>query len=98
MWNGCDCPRCGKNFYPTALHAYKDEKGVNYCSWSCLNHRFDEDNEHRVIEMLNYDGLVLNTFNSVAEALLYNGGTPKGLIKALRDGTSYRRFKWRYKN
>lgn len=29
------CKMCGKEFYPTAYHAYK-KRGAYYCSWSCL--------------------------------------------------------------
>ena len=90
------CPVCGKEFCPTAMHAYMDN-GVPYCSWTCFNHRFDDLNDRRPIEMLNFDGRVMKTFNSVAEALSYVGGTPKGLLNAVRNEIGYRRFKWRYK-
>ena len=90
------CPKCGKEFFPTALHAYKDGDTL-YCSWSCLNRRFDEDGEHRQIEMLNFDGRVMNTFNSIAEAIYYVGGKPELLIRALKTETAYKRFRWRYK-
>ncbi len=30
------CPICGKEFYTTPLHVYKDSSGKKLCSWSCL--------------------------------------------------------------
>lgn len=30
------CPVCGKEFYTTPLHVYKDTSGKKLCSWSCL--------------------------------------------------------------
>ena len=35
------CRRCGKKFFPAALHIYKTYKGY-YCSWHCYNHRKDK--------------------------------------------------------
>lgn len=97
MWSGSICPKCGKEFFSTALHAYKDDSGVNYCSYSCLNHRFDDADEYRPIEMLNFDGVVLKTFNSIVEAWNYVGGKPERIRDAARNEIGYRRFKWRYK-
>lgn len=92
------CPYCGKEFFPTANHIYKDKNtNAEYCCWTCFNHRYDDLNDRRPIEMLNFDGKVMKTFNSVAEALLYAGGTPKGLLNAVGNEIGYRRFKWRYK-
>lgn len=29
------CPKCGKEFYPTAYHTFK-KNGVYYCGWTCF--------------------------------------------------------------
>jgi hypothetical protein len=35
------CAKCGKNFIVAVEHRYK-EGGKYYCSWTCYNHRHDE--------------------------------------------------------
>jgi hypothetical protein len=36
------CKKCGKEFAPAAQHRYK-EGAKYYCTWTCYNHRHDED-------------------------------------------------------
>ena len=36
------CKKCGKNFVVAVEHIYK-EHGKYYCSWTCYNHRHDEE-------------------------------------------------------
>lgn len=105
MYDGiesCKCRRCGKEYFPTPMHAYKDDKG-SYCSWTCFNHRFDNKKDVRPIEMLDYADIygkrlvVKKTFNSIAEALSYVGGTPTALRRAVKEERTYKHFMWRYK-
>lgn len=36
------CAKCGKKFVPAVNHIYRKGKKW-YCSWTCYNHRHDED-------------------------------------------------------
>ena len=36
------CSKCGKNFVLAVQHIYREKTKV-YCSWTCYNHRHDED-------------------------------------------------------
>ena len=35
------CEKCGKVFFPTPQHIFKDGKKY-YCKWTCYNHRNDK--------------------------------------------------------
>ena len=36
------CKKCGKKFIPAVEHIYR-EVSKYYCSWTCYNHRHDEE-------------------------------------------------------
>lgn len=36
------CKKCGKNFIPAIEHIYR-QGSKYYCSWTCYNHRNDEE-------------------------------------------------------
>lgn len=36
------CAKCGKVFIPAIYHRFK-EGNKYYCTWTCYNHRYDEE-------------------------------------------------------
>ena len=92
------CVACGKEFYPTPEHVYKDSKG-QYCCWTCFNHRNDgKETRWRQVEKCDLDGDVISIYQSAGKAAEYNYGcTSKGIIKAINSGKPYKGFIWRYK-
>ena len=95
MIEGVKCPRCGKEHYPTPDHVYRDSKGM-YCGWHCFNHRYDDELERKV-EMVNSEGEVVRTFNSIAEAIAQVRGQAFRVIRAIAQKEEYRNYFWRYK-
>lgn len=91
------CKKCGKEFYPTPMHVYRDSTGT-YCCWTCFSHRRKKkpaSNAKKVEQYL--DDEPWKTFSSATEAAKYIGGLPAGIRKACLTGTKYKCFFWRYK-
>lgn len=42
------CKKCGKEFYPTFYHVYREGQKF-YCSWKCFNHRNDGQPKKEII-------------------------------------------------
>lgn len=91
------CPHCGKIFFPTPMHVYKDSKH-RYCSWTCFNHRND-GKKHRwsMVEALYSDGTVAMTFQSATKAAEWLGGQPHEIKQAIDNNTTYKGYLWRTK-
>ena len=47
--------------------------------------------------MIDSDGGVVKTFNSIAEAVVNIGVNPKQLKDAIKNHTEYKHYRWRYK-
>lgn len=91
------CKRCGKIFFPTSEHIYKDHKG-RYCSWTCFNHRNDGKKlVGKPVECLYSDGTVAMSFTSISAAREWLGGESHLIKKAITNGTKYKDYLWRYK-
>jgi hypothetical protein len=97
MFEGAYCEKCGKEFFPTAFHVYKDYKGM-YCSWSCFNHRKDNQRFTRKrIEVLQ-NGEVVDTYPSAKYAADVFGCCEQSIGNACRNGTEFKGYHWRYAN
>ena len=96
-----ECHKCGKIFIPAAEHIYKSAKDGEtriYCSWTCYNNR-DVGNPQRHYKRVvqsDMDGNDIRTYSSANNAACHVGGKPDGVRKAIRNGTTYRKFLWRY--
>jgi len=107
MLNEHHCPICGKEFYPTACWVYREKRendGVTYyCSYKCFSHRNDGKKEKqrkrklKQIEQLTTDGVVVNTFESAAEAGYSVDGCENAIRDAIRMHKKYKKHLWRYK-
>jgi hypothetical protein len=99
-WNGpieAHCKKCGKEFYPTPYHVYKDSKG-KYCCWTCFNHRKDgKTPQYQQIECLYSDGTVVKTFQSPTKASEWVGGIPRIIKRSCEEHTEYKGYYWRFK-
>lgn len=101
---GKHCKKCGKEFFPTPEHVYKDHNGA-YCSWSCFSHRNDrKPRERKQVEQYNLDKVLIRTFANADEAAEKIKGTAGGLreacIKASHSEDQlylYKKYYWRYK-
>lgn len=94
----CYCTKCGKEFYPTPVHIYKDYNG-RYCSWTCFNHRNDgKPNKPMAVECVYPEtGEVAKTFPSATKAAEWIGAVPKTITRALELGCESKGYLWRYK-
>lgn len=91
------CKRCGKAFFPTPAHVYKDGYG-KYCSWKCFNHRKDGKTPRWTpVECLYPNGEHIRTFQSATKAAEWIGGKPDLIKKACMEDTTYKNYLWRYK-
>lgn len=96
------CPKCGKTFFPAPYHVYTDSRKRRYCCWTCFNHRNDgkiKNPRWKAVEALYPDGTLYMEFQSVTKATEWVGGKyPAGIKQAIKDGTTYQGYLWRYKN
>jgi DNA-directed RNA polymerase subunit RPC12/RpoP len=93
----CFCVKCGKEFYPTSEHRYKDYAG-RYCSWTCFNHRKDgRKYKYQAVECLYADGTPVRTFQSATKAAEWIGGEPTRIKEACNNNTFYKNYYWRVK-
>lgn len=93
------CIKCGKEFYPTSEHIYKDNRG-RYCSWTCFNHRNDgKKSRYTPVEKCTLNGVLIETYQSLNKANEYNAGCSiSGIREAIETREPYKGFLWRYKN
>lgn len=93
---GCNCLRCGKEFFPTPMHVYKDHRG-RYCSWTCFNHRNDgRKSRWQQVECLYDDGALMRTFQSATKAAEWIGTSAHIIKRAIENDEIYNGYKWRY--
>ena len=97
---GYACVACGKEFFPTPVHKYRDAKG-KYCCWTCFNHRNDgKKSRWQAVECLYTDGTLLRTFRSVNQAAEWIGSASNDaarLREAIMKDTEYKGYLWRFK-
>ncbi len=92
------CKGCGKEFYPTPMHRYRDYTGV-YCGWTCFNHRKDKKKPRptKQVELHTVNGDFVSSFASATEAAQRIGGLPDAIRDACRTGETYKGYKWNYR-
>lgn len=92
------CAKCGKEFYPTPMHRYKDGRRRRYCCWTCFNHRNDGRKTHWTpVECLYPSGELVKTFQSATKAAEWLGGNPSLIKEACMKDTEYKGYLWRFK-
>lgn len=98
MLEGSYCEKCGKEFFPTPMHAYKDRSGY-YCSWTCFNHREIKKKGIYAFKVECYDleGNFIDIYDSADIAAEALGFDKWHIQKACRDGMPYKKYIWRYK-
>lgn len=90
------CKKCGKEFYPTPEHAYKDHTGM-YCCWTHFNeHRKARQNKYKKVIALNREHVELITYPSASYAARVMNCEASGIQSACREGTFYMGYFWRY--
>lgn len=95
MFEGAYCEKCGKEFFPTSMHVYKDYKGM-YCSWSCYTHRKDNLRYTRKkVEALE-NGEVVAAYPSAKFAAEAVGCREETIRDACRKGSKCKGYHWRY--
>lgn len=91
------CKKCGKEFYPTPEHVYKDYTGM-YCCWTCFDHHRKTQNYRRKpVEVLE-GGEVIATYPSAVIASKVFHVSEEGVKKACRTNSTYKGYHWRYAN
>lgn len=97
MLEGSYCKTCGKEFFPTPLHVYKDTRGV-YCCWTCYNHRASKKKGIYAYRVERYDleGNFLDIYDSADIAAEAFGIIGRYIQKACREGTPYGGYLWKY--
>lgn len=105
FWNERHCKICGKEFYPTTDHIYK-ENGEYYGCWTCFNRREKKKAPRwstKTIEVYNLEGELLETFTSVEKAADYVGGIGNNIRAACKKAEmspdklwGYKVYLWRY--
>lgn len=92
------CKKCGKIFFPTPLHVYKNQMGI-YCSWTCFNHSRVESKVHyRHVEQYTREGEYVTTFLSAAVAADFMGCPTNGIRTACKKNKIYKGYLWRYED
>ena len=90
------CKKCGKEFYPTLEHVYKDHTGM-YCCWTCFDHhRKNKKYPYKRVELIDKNGEVIFTYKSARYAAEVVKGTEEDIRKACKFGTVYFGYRWRY--
>ena len=89
------CQKCGKSFIPVYNHRFKDRDGI-YCSWSCYNHRYDND-PPTMVELCTPNGKVVKTFHGLTDAADSTGCNLGYIHRACKENTVYHGYLWRYK-
>lgn len=98
MLEGSYCKKCGKEFFPTSMHAYKDRSGY-YCSWTCFSHRESKKKGIYAFKIECYDlnGNFIDIYDSAEIAAEIHDASGRDIQKACRNGTPYKDHLWRYK-
>lgn len=106
MLAGANCVKCGKEFYPTPMHVFRDWRGL-YCCWTCYNHRNDGCEQKimtKQVEQWSLDGELIKIFRSAseaAEAIDVAYSTMTKVCKQARSESSllytFRGYMWRYR-
>lgn len=75
------CPVCGKEFYTTPLHVYKDTSGNKLCSWSCLcKYRKQHDEEMQGRQYKNVRKFKINGEYLTVEQIAKKAGVSRSTI------------------
>ena len=95
------CANCKKNFIPAPYHVYHIG-GKMFCSWTCYNQRkygdgCDKKYHYKTIEQLTLDGKLVREIKGAMEAVTIADGTVDGMRRAIKYGTKYKGYLWRYK-
>lgn len=97
---GYSCIACGKEFFPTPVHKYRDAKG-KYCCWTCFNHRNDgKTSRWQAVECLYMDGTYVRTFRSINQAAEWIGSASNDAARlrdAIINDKPYKGYLWRFK-
>ena len=97
MLQGSLCKTCGKEFFPTPMHVYKDYSG-QYCCWTCFSRRTTKKKGIHAfkIERYDLDGIFLDIHDSAdIAAEIFDLGS-REIQRACRDGTPYGGYLWKY--
>ena len=107
MIEGTNCVKCGKEFFPTPLHVYRDWRG-SYCCWTCYNHRNDGSKRGvntKQVEQWSTDGELIKIFKSAVEAAEAVDVEPDTIAHACRKAQYETRllypcqgYMWRYRD
>jgi hypothetical protein len=96
------CAKCGKEFFATPSHVYKERVGKNprkwYCSWTCFNHRKEPKKfaNCQKVEQLTLDGKSVKIFQSATNAHDCTGFKYEGIRQACKEHTPFKGYLWRY--
>lgn len=107
MLEGTKCVKCGKEFFPTPMHVFRDWRG-HYCCWTCYNHRNDgrekAEPKTKQVEQWSLDGELIKIFRSPAEAAEAIGVNYTTMTKACNNARSEssllypcKGYMWRYR-
>ena len=89
------CKKCGKEFYPTPEHVYKDYTGL-YCCWTCFDyHRQNKHYRRKPVEVLE-KGEVVGRYPSAVIAAKTFDVSEESIKKACRNNRTYKGYQWRY--
>ena len=95
------CAKCGKEFFATPMHVYKDRHNHKwYCSWTCFNRRKKKKSNEllgvKQVEQLTLDGKSVKIFRSATNAHESTGFKLENIQKACKEQTPYNGYLWRY--
>lgn len=97
------CAICGKIFYPTELHVYKDHHGL-YCSWTCYRKRdqikgpakIRMRQRYKKIDQYTLDGEYVDTHVNAEYAAYAVDGVVGSLRAAITNERPYKGYVWKY--
>lgn len=101
MWERT-CKKCGKLFVPAPQHVFVDN-GDFYCSWTCFNHRNDNEQKARTsrkikkVELYSESGCLLKVFINATEAAEITGYSVNRIRAACQNGEKFHGFIWKYR-
>lgn len=95
---GTICPKCGKEFFPTPEHVYKENR-LRWCSWSCFSRRKEKKRkQYKIVEQYTLEGVFIRDFDSANQAAEYMGCATQTIRNACTGIVgSARKFIWKYK-
>lgn len=92
------CKHCGKEFYPTPDHVYKDDDGI-YCGWNCLTQHRNSNKAHcKQVQLMdpNDPGTPLYTYKNARYAASVFRGSEVDIRRACKTGERCYGYHWRY--